>query len=252
MKRRNIIRAFPACFFVMFLLACIIANKRVVKIIYTNYKNNNVEYAVDNAEEIAAKAAQEAMAAQAATTQPQAGPAVPPPMPGAAPVPPPIVPQSEIKLFIAVAGQQYGPYNMDMCKQMVQGGQLTPQSMVWMEGMPLYRAGTLRFPDTCMVILSDFGPDQMWGREYDETPRLPGTAYGIYYHVCFWGCGPHLAQGNRPEKIMHNYAQARKMGDTAYSILNVSNIREHLLGISTAAKATWHLEGASAQEAEKS
>lgn len=95
-------------------------------------------FAVDNAEEIAAKAAQEAMAAQAATTQPQAGPAVPPPMPGAAPVPPPIVPQPEIKLFIAVAGQQYGPYNMDMCKQMVQGGQLTPQSTVWMEGMPAW------------------------------------------------------------------------------------------------------------------
>ncbi|MBO7539857.1 MAG: DUF4339 domain-containing protein [Prevotella sp.] len=95
-------------------------------------------FAVDNAEEIAAKAAQEAMAAQAATAQPQAGPAVPPPMPGAAPVPPPIVPQPEIKLFIAVAGQQYGPYNMDMCKQMVQGGQLTPQSTVWMEGMPAW------------------------------------------------------------------------------------------------------------------
>ena len=95
-------------------------------------------FAVDNAEEIAAKAAQEAMAAQAATTQPQAGPAVPPPMPGSAPVPPPIVPHPEIKLFIAVAGQQYGPYNMDMCKQMVQGGQLTPQSMVWMEGMPAW------------------------------------------------------------------------------------------------------------------
>lgn len=93
-------------------------------------------FAVDNAEEIAAKAAQEAIAAQTtAAPQPQAGPAVPPPMPGAAPVPPPIAPQPEIKLFIAVAGQQYGPYNMDMCKQMVQGGQLTPQSMVWMEGM---------------------------------------------------------------------------------------------------------------------
>ena len=95
-------------------------------------------FAVDNAEEIAAKAAQEAMAAQAATTQLQAGPAIPPPMPGAAPVPPPIAPQPEIKLFIAVAGQQYGPYNMEMCKQMVQGGQLTPQSMVWMEGMPAW------------------------------------------------------------------------------------------------------------------
>ena len=99
-------------------------------------------FAVDNAEEIAARAA---IAAQAATNpqpeaapMPQSGPAVPPPMPGAAPVPPPIAPQPEIKLFIAVAGQQYGPYNMDMCKQMVQGGQLTPQSMVWMEGMPAW------------------------------------------------------------------------------------------------------------------
>ena len=96
-------------------------------------------FAVDNAEEIAAKAAKEALATQATTaTQVQAGPAVPPPMPGAAPVPPPVTPQPEVKLFIAVGGQQYGPYNMDMCKQMVQGGQLTPQSMVWMEGMPAW------------------------------------------------------------------------------------------------------------------
>ena len=97
-------------------------------------------FAVDNAEEIAAQAAQAAMANQMAQTAPtpQAGPAVPPPMPGTAPVPPPVAPQPEIKLFIAVGGQQYGPYNMDMCKQMVQSGQLTPQSMVWMEGMPAW------------------------------------------------------------------------------------------------------------------
>jgi len=96
-------------------------------------------FAVDNAEEIAAKAAKAAQSAQQTDVpQAQAGPAVPPPMPGAAPVPPPMTPQLEIKLFIAVGGQQYGPYNMDMCKQMAQGGQLTPQSMVWMEGMPAW------------------------------------------------------------------------------------------------------------------
>ena len=98
-------------------------------------------FAVDNAEEIAAQAAQKTMAQSAQTTaasQPQAGPAVPSPMPGIAPVPPPIAPHPEIKLFIAVAGQQYGPYNIDMCKQMIQGGQLTPQSLVWMEGMPAW------------------------------------------------------------------------------------------------------------------
>ncbi|MDO4187056.1 MAG: tubulin-like doman-containing protein [Bacteroidales bacterium] len=94
-------------------------------------------FSVDNAEEIAVQAAQEAMAS-GVTTQPQSGPVVPPPMPGSESVLPPIAPQKEIKLFIAVAGQQYGPYNMDMCRQMVQGGQLTPQSMVWMEGMPAW------------------------------------------------------------------------------------------------------------------
>lgn len=115
-------------------------------------------------------------------------------------------------------------------------------STLWMEGMPLYHAGTLRFPEGTMIVLSDFGPDQTWGKEYGETPRRPGTVYGTYYHVCFWGCGPHLVSGNRPEKILRNFAIAQKTGDTRYSVLNVSNIREHLPGIFTVAEATWRPE----------
>ena len=114
---------------------------------------------------------------------------------------------------------------------------------LWMEGMPLYRAGALKFPGNTMVILSDFGPDQMWGDEYYDTPRLPGVRYGGYYHVCFWGCGPHLVQGNRPEKILYNMEQANRFGDTAYSILNVSNIREHVFGIYNMSRATWDPDG---------
>lgn len=114
---------------------------------------------------------------------------------------------------------------------------------LWMEGMPLYRAGALKFPKNTMVILSDFGPNQMFGEEFYDTPRLPGIVYGLYYHVCFWGCGPHLVQGNRPEKILYNYRQAQASGDTAYSVLNVSNIREHVFGIRNVAQATWHLDG---------
>ncbi len=88
-------------------------------------------------EEIAAKrAARVQPEPAAAAPAPGASPVTPPPAPGSGPVmPPPVHQQPEIKLFLAVGGQQYGPYNMDMCKQMVQGGQLTPQSMVWMEGM---------------------------------------------------------------------------------------------------------------------
>lgn len=96
-------------------------------------------FVVENAEEIAAQAAQ-AQQVAAPAQQPASGMPTPPPMPGGAPLPPPVIPQPEIKLFLSVAGQQYGPYNMDMCKQLVQGGQLTAQSMVWMEGMQAWSA----------------------------------------------------------------------------------------------------------------
>lgn len=115
-------------------------------------------------------------------------------------------------------------------------------STLWMEGMPLYRSGALIFPPGTMVILSDFGPDQMFGEEYYETPRSEGTEYGIYYHACFWGCGPHLVKGNRPEKIFYCYREAERMGDDHYSVLNVSNIREHVCMIAAAACAVWHAE----------
>ena len=58
-----------------------------------------------------------------------------PPQIGGSPLPPPPPISADIKLFLAVGGQQYGPYNLEQCKQMVQGGQLTQQTMVWKEGM---------------------------------------------------------------------------------------------------------------------
>lgn len=106
-------------------------------------------FVVENAEEVAkaaaaasqANAAYQAMGVGGGFTQPTLGAAptvAPPPLAGAPPMPPvmPVIP--DLKLFIAVGGQQYGPYNMDLCKQMVQGGQLTPNSMVWMEGLPAW------------------------------------------------------------------------------------------------------------------
>lgn len=47
---------------------------------------------------------------------------------------PPQIPQ--IEYFLAINGQQYGPYNMIVLQQLVQQGQLTPQTLVWKEGMP--------------------------------------------------------------------------------------------------------------------
>lgn len=58
-----------------------------------------------------------------------AGGAVPPPMPGAAP-----------SFFVAVNGQQAGPYTMMQLQGFAQQGQLLPDTLVWTNGMPQWAA----------------------------------------------------------------------------------------------------------------
>lgn len=58
-----------------------------------------------------------------------------PPMPGAA-VPPPMQPaEPQVQMFLYIGGQQYGPYDFKTLKQFVSTQQLTPQTMVWMQGL---------------------------------------------------------------------------------------------------------------------
>ena len=65
-----------------------------------------------------------------------------------------------ISLYIGMGTQQYGPYNYDSCKQMVAAGQLTPQTMVWMEGMPAWAPAS-----TVPVLQPLFAPP--------VTPQMP-------------------------------------------------------------------------------
>lgn len=96
-------------------------------------------FAVENAEEIAAERAaaeqQSQMPAMPQQHTPMPPAAAMPPVQGAGmPLPPPVA-EPEISVYVAVDGTQYGPFNRDVCKQMVQSRQLTPQSTVWMEGL---------------------------------------------------------------------------------------------------------------------
>ena len=54
-------------------------------------------------------------------------------MQGAMNTPPPI---PDVQYHISVNGSQAGPFNMQQLAQMAQGGQLTPQTYVWKQGMP--------------------------------------------------------------------------------------------------------------------
>ncbi len=108
-----------------------------------------------------------------------------------------------------------------------------------MEGSELQSAGTLAFPPGTVVVFSDFGPTQMMRDDFYTTPRDAGRGYGVYHHVAFWGDGPHLAQGTSLEKLYFNYKNAVEHGDTAYSLLNVCNVREFTLGIEAVARMNW-------------
>ena len=60
---------------------------------------------------------------------------VPPPPVTGATIPPIMSAQPMLQLYIAVGGQQYGPYDFATCQQLVKNGQLTPQTLVWQQGM---------------------------------------------------------------------------------------------------------------------
>ncbi len=63
------------------------------------------------------------------------GTAQPPPMPG----PPP---QPQLNLFVAVNGQQAGPFEVPALQQMVMQGQLTRETLVWQQGMAAWAAAS--------------------------------------------------------------------------------------------------------------
>ena len=129
-------------------------------------------FAVENAEEIAAQKAREAQVAT--QPQPMAGPATPPPMPGM-PVPPPM-PQAEpeISVHLYIGGQQYGPYNREICKQLVTTGQLTQQTMVWMEGMSAWSpAGQV--PQLASLFAPKMPPAMPGVPPTPQMPPMPPT-----------------------------------------------------------------------------
>ncbi len=110
---------------------------------------------------------------------------------------------------------------------------------LWMEGSDLHSKGFLKFPGKTIIVFSDFGPTQNLRQDFREVSRCEDRMYGVYYHVAFMSCGPHLAQGTHPEKIENNIGASVQMGDTAYAVLNVSNIREFVLGIDYASTLFW-------------
>ena len=99
-------------------------------------------------------------------------------------------------------------------------------STLWMEGARLAKAGFLAIPDGAIAVFADNGPNQMYANDFYEVERESAREYGIYYHLQYFGLGPHLSPLTGLDKLCYNLKLAYDKGDRAYIILNSSNIRE--------------------------
>jgi len=115
-------------------------------------------------------------------------------------------------------------------------------STLWMEGSTLMEKGVLDLDKDTIVIFSDNGPNQMYGKDYDRVPRLKNLQYGIYYHVQYYDIGPHLAPQTGLDKLYYNIKRAKEKGDDAYFILNVSNVREFVFEMQAYAEMLWNFD----------
>jgi len=114
-------------------------------------------------------------------------------------------------------------------------------STLWMEGSMLMKKGFLEFPEDVIIVFADAGPNQMYGEEYDTVIRKKDRMYGIYYHLQFYSSGPHLAPQTGLDKLFYNIDLARRNGENAYAIINISNTREFVFELGAYGKMLWDM-----------
>ncbi len=120
-------------------------------------------------------------------------------------------------------------------------------STLWMEGARLMNEKALDIPDNTVIVFSDAGINQLYCEDFYNVPRLENVKYGLYYHLQFYGHGPHLAPLTGLDKLYYNIDLADKAGDNDYCIVNASNIREFTFELGALSQMLWSLKDFSKQ-----
>ncbi len=114
---------------------------------------------------------------------------------------------------------------------------------LWAEGASLNAKGHLTFPDSIIVVFADNSPGWKWQPDFYETSRDSANRYGVYYHHQLWGSGPHLVQGVPPPKTYAMFQKAIEHQASDYAIMNISNVREFVLGLEASGQMLYAMDG---------
>lgn len=129
---------------------------------------------------------------------------------------------------------------MDIARKASGSNDIPLTTTLWQEVMRMYLNGYLKIPDDVIVILSDYGQGNMDHLEKIGLKPFKNNQAGVYYHVAYHDDhDSHLVQTVHPERIERAIKLIKKYNLTTYFLLNVSNIREFLMGIRGLADTTW-------------
>lgn len=113
---------------------------------------------------------------------------------------------------------------------------------LWAEGSSLNEQGLLTFPDSIIVVFADNSPGWKWQPDFYQTKRDAANRYGVYYHHQLWGSGPHLVQGVPPQKTYAMFQEAIAHQASDYAIMNISNVREFVLGLEASGQMLYGMD----------
>jgi hypothetical protein len=117
---------------------------------------------------------------------------------------------------------------------------------LWLEMSDLMAGNALVIPDSVIRVFSDDAKRQILQDDFYGIERKASSRYGAYLHTAYWINGAHAIPGVHPARLQSNFYEVALRGDTDYAIVNVCNIREHVIGIQAASELmcdlpTWRL-----------
>ncbi len=121
-------------------------------------------------------------------------------------------------------------------------------STLWMEGSSLMQKGYLTLPHDVIAVYADSGPNQCYCRDFYSANFDSGKGYGIYYHLQYYGCGPHLVPETGLDKLYYHVKLAYDKDVRDYFIMNVSNVREFVFELAAYSEMAWNIRNYSNEE----
>ncbi|MES2465034.1 MAG: glycosyl hydrolase 115 family protein [Armatimonadota bacterium] len=148
--------------------------------------------------------------------------------------------------------QRIGAYNealqtqADLIKKgLPRGGEPLMHFTMYTEMLPYYQTGKLKVPTEATIVWPDNNDGEMRG--LPQNGRTTPNRHGVYYHLAYLGQPGITKQTHQTislDRIGREFRGILSAGATEFCLVNVSEVREYVLGTRYIADICWNGEAA--------